>query len=117
MEKDKQPNGVEKDKQPNGFISRYVPKDWAPPAVAGLMFVATIHGTIEGKTIDVPAQAAGSAMSGSIGSSVAYSPFISVADTNFDRGYEARYATLRSDVEQGGGKGSTKEFRWFFPST
>ena len=87
------------------FIKRYVPRDWAVPAVAGLTIVASLHGAIEGKTIDAPAQAVGSALSGgSIGSSVANTPFIIVADTNFDRVYEARFATLRPEVEQSPGK-------------
>jgi hypothetical protein len=100
-------NIVEKDKH----IKRYVPKDWGIPAAASLTTVVFLYGVVEGKAIDVPAQAAGSALSG--GSSVANTPFISVADASFDRTYEARFDTLRSDVEQGDG---TKEFRWFFPS-
>jgi hypothetical protein len=112
---------MEQDKQPKGFIKRYVPKnriDWAAPAVAGLTIVAALHGVIEGKAIDIPADAAGAALTTGSTSSTSSNigSFTFVADTNFDRGYEARYATLRSDVEQGGGKGSTKEFRWFYPS-
>ena len=99
---------TEDEKKTNrGFIQRYVPKDWAIPAVAGLTIVATLHGTVEGQTIDVPAQAIGAGLSGSISSTAAYSTFIAVADTNFDKVYEVGYATLRSDVEQGAGTASS----------
>jgi hypothetical protein len=58
------------------------------------------------------------ALSGTIGSSVAYSPFIAVANTNIDNVYEARFTTLRSDVEQGGGTASspgTMSVVWYVP--
>jgi hypothetical protein len=107
---------VEQDKQPKSFIVRYVPKDWAAPAVAGVTIVAFLYGVVEGKAFDVPAQTIGAALTtGSTAStSASIGTFTLVADTSIDREYQAWYATLRSDVEQGG---STKEVRWFFPST
>lgn len=78
----------DKDKQPEGFSVRYFHKnDWTVPAIAGLIIGASIQGHIEGKTFDVPPQAIGALVTGSIGSTSSnIGPFTVVADTTIDRG-------------------------------
>lgn len=93
-----------------GFIDR------AKPAVVGLVAGAIIAGTLNvdtGDILHVPPAALGALASGSTSSTSSTAGiFHHVADTTFDRTYEAHFARLAAEFEQGpaapGGKFSLR---------